>query len=74
MGPTFQIIKKNYGSHLEMIKKIKNNNLATGYTYTELGFSTSIELPQKKTKKKKSVYIMHTKHASHKKIKIKNNQ
>ena len=53
MGPTFQIIKKNYGSHLEMIKKIKNNNLATGYTYTELGFSTSIELPQKKTKKKK---------------------
>ena len=56
-----------------MIKKIKNNNLATGYTYTELGFSTSIELPKKK-KKKKSVYIMHTKHASHKKIKIKNNQ
>ena len=57
MGPTFQIIKKNYGSHLEMIKKIKNNNLATGYTYTELGFSTSIELPQKKNKKKKKVYI-----------------
>ena len=59
-----------------MIKKIKNNNLATGYTYTELGFSTSIELPKKKKqkKKKKSVYIMHTKHASHKKIKIKNNQ
>ena len=38
-----------------MIKKIKNNNLATGYTYTELGFSTSIELPKKK--KKKKVYI-----------------